>query len=106
MTYRLRNVAIAVGLALVAMLLTLFYVSNYRRTVQHQQQSPAHHVAQRAVGLLPLPGFAQLARQLPPAPLRPIPDQPADESDLFAGDAASPIDHHDSSVPESVSERK
>jgi hypothetical protein len=32
------------------------------RTMQHQKQSAAHHIAQRAVGLLPLPGFAQLAR--------------------------------------------
>jgi Flp pilus assembly protein CpaB len=45
MTYRLRNVAIAVGLALVAMLLTLFYVSNYRRTVQHQQATVQVYVA-------------------------------------------------------------
>src|SRR5450755_1697455 len=27
------------------------------RTIQHEQQSPAHHVAPRAVGLLPLPSF-------------------------------------------------
>jgi Flp pilus assembly protein CpaB len=45
MTYRLRNVAIAVGLALVAMLLTLFYVTNYRRTVQHQQATVQVYVA-------------------------------------------------------------
>lgn len=35
MTYRVRNIAIAVGLALVAMLLTLLYVTNYRKSVQH-----------------------------------------------------------------------
>jgi len=45
MTYRLRNVAIAVGLALVAMLLTLFYVTNYRRSVQHQQATVPVYVA-------------------------------------------------------------
>jgi Flp pilus assembly protein CpaB len=45
MTYRLRNVAIAVGLALVAMLLTLFYVTNYRRSVQHQQATVSVYVA-------------------------------------------------------------
>src|ERR1700724_1305877 len=45
MTYRLRNGAIAVGLALVAMLLTLFYVTNYRRTVQHQQATVQVYVA-------------------------------------------------------------
>ena len=34
MTYRIRNVLIAIGLALVAMMLTLFYVTNYKRSVQ------------------------------------------------------------------------
>jgi Flp pilus assembly protein CpaB len=45
MTYRIRNVAIAIGLALVAMLLTLFYVVNYRRTVQHSQATVQVYVA-------------------------------------------------------------
>ena len=34
MTYRIRNIVIAIGLALVAMMLTLFYVTNYKRSVQ------------------------------------------------------------------------
>ena len=55
MTYRLRNVAIAIGLALVAMLLTLFYVINYRRSVQHQQATvqvfvAAHNIAAGTTG--------------------------------------------------------
>src|SRR3979411_1741795 len=55
MTYRLRNVQIAFGLALVAMLLTLFYVINYRRSVQHQQATvqvyvAAHNIAQGTPG--------------------------------------------------------
>jgi Flp pilus assembly protein CpaB len=33
MTYRIRNIAIAVALALVAGLLTIFYVTNYKRSV-------------------------------------------------------------------------
>jgi Flp pilus assembly protein CpaB len=37
MTYRVRNIGIAVALALVAALLTTFYVSNYRRHVQREQ---------------------------------------------------------------------
>ena len=45
MTYRMRNVAIAVGLAFIAMLLTLLYVTNYRRAVQHQQQTVQVYVA-------------------------------------------------------------
>ena len=36
MTHRVRNIVLAVGLALVAMLLTLLYVKNVRRSVQAQ----------------------------------------------------------------------
>jgi Flp pilus assembly protein CpaB len=39
MTYQLRNVAIAVGLGLLAALLTTAYVTNYRKNVQHGQQN-------------------------------------------------------------------
>jgi Flp pilus assembly protein CpaB len=49
MTYRIRNVAIAIGLALVAMLLTLFYVVNYRRSVQHGQATVQVYVAKRNI---------------------------------------------------------
>jgi Flp pilus assembly protein CpaB len=49
MTYRIRNVAIAIGLALVAMLLTLFYVINYRRSVQHAQATVQVYVASRNI---------------------------------------------------------
>jgi pilus assembly protein CpaB len=35
MTYRIRNILIAIGLAVVAMLLVLLYVTNYKRSVQH-----------------------------------------------------------------------
>ena len=37
--------------------------------VEHQQQTATNHVAWRAVGLLPVPGFAQFLRQLAPAGL-------------------------------------
>ncbi|MBV8395126.1 MAG: hypothetical protein JO064_02545, partial [Actinobacteria bacterium] len=47
MTYRTRNIVIAVGLALVAMLITLFYVANYRRSVQSDQQTVKVFVAAR-----------------------------------------------------------
>jgi Flp pilus assembly protein CpaB len=33
MTYRIRNIAVAIGLALVAMMLTVLYVTNYKRSV-------------------------------------------------------------------------
>jgi hypothetical protein len=83
---------------------------NLARTMEHQQQSAAHHVAQRAVGLLPLPCFAELPRQLPAAQLRMISNQFPDEEDLFAGDVPAPVamcSHHlIRSVPEKVSERK
>jgi Flp pilus assembly protein CpaB len=45
MTYRIRNILIAVGLALVAMMLTLFYVTNYKRSVQHAAASVEVYVA-------------------------------------------------------------
>jgi Flp pilus assembly protein CpaB len=49
MTYRIRNVLLAVGLALVAMMLTLFYVTNYKRSVQRDASSVAVYVAARDV---------------------------------------------------------
>ena len=49
MTYRIRNVAVAIGLALVAMLLTLFYVINYRRSVEHGQATVQVYVAARNI---------------------------------------------------------
>ena len=39
-------------------------------SLQHQQQAPAHHIAQGAIGLLPLPGFTYSDRQLAAAFLR------------------------------------
>ena len=45
MTYRIRNILIAVGLALVAMMLTLFYVTNYKRTVQKSTTGVPVYVA-------------------------------------------------------------
>jgi Flp pilus assembly protein CpaB len=49
MTYRIRNIVIAVGLALMAMLLTLLYVTNYRKSVQHNAQTVRVYVAARDV---------------------------------------------------------
>ena len=51
MTYRIRNIFIAVGLALVALLLTLFYVSNYKRSVQHSTKGVAVYVATHDVAV-------------------------------------------------------
>lgn len=45
MTYRIRNILIAVGLALVAMMLTLFYVTNYKRSVQKSNSDVPVYVA-------------------------------------------------------------
>jgi Flp pilus assembly protein CpaB len=45
MTYRLRNIFVAVGLALVAVMLTLFYVTNYKRSVQKGASSVQVYVA-------------------------------------------------------------
>src|SRR5512133_1896987 len=49
MTYRIRNILIAVGLALVAMMLTLFYVTNYKRSVQKDASSVQVYVASRDI---------------------------------------------------------
>jgi Flp pilus assembly protein CpaB len=49
LAYRVRNIVIAVGLALVAMMLTLFYVTNYKRSVQHDAKSVQVYVAARDV---------------------------------------------------------
>jgi len=45
MSYRIRNIVIAVGLALLAMMLTLFYVTNYKRSVQKESSSVQVYVA-------------------------------------------------------------
>ena len=45
MTYRLRNIGIAIALAVVAALLVSFYVSNYRRTVQQGEEGVTVYVA-------------------------------------------------------------
>ena len=39
MTYQLRNVMMAIGLGLLAAVLTIVYVTNYRKHVQHGQQN-------------------------------------------------------------------
>lgn len=49
MTYRVRNIVIAVGLALVAMMLTLFYVTNYKRSVQQSESEVQVYVAAKDV---------------------------------------------------------
>jgi Flp pilus assembly protein CpaB len=45
MTYRIRNILVAVGLALVAMMLTLFYVTNVKRSVQKDASAVSVYVA-------------------------------------------------------------
>jgi len=49
MTYRIRNIVIAVGLALLAMMLTLFYVTSYKRSVQHGAAAVQVYVAARDI---------------------------------------------------------
>ena len=49
MTYRVRNIAVAVGLALIAMLLTTFYVANYKRHVQQAESTATGYVAKRDI---------------------------------------------------------
>jgi len=49
MTYRLRNMGIAIALALVAGLLTIFYVTNYKRSVVDAESDATVWVAARDV---------------------------------------------------------
>lgn len=49
MTYRLRNIAVAVGLALIAALLTTFYVANYKRHVQQSESTVKVWVAKKDI---------------------------------------------------------
>jgi Flp pilus assembly protein CpaB len=49
MTYRLRNIGIAVALALVAGLLTIFYVTNYKRDVRSAEENVTVYVATRDI---------------------------------------------------------
>jgi Flp pilus assembly protein CpaB len=49
MTYRVRNIAVAVGLALVAALLTTFYVANYKRHVRQAESTTTVYVAKRDI---------------------------------------------------------
>jgi pilus assembly protein CpaB len=51
MTYRLRNIGIAIALAVVAALLTTFYVTNYKRSVQHGEQKVPVYVASHDIAL-------------------------------------------------------
>jgi Flp pilus assembly protein CpaB len=45
MTHRLRNVVVAIGLAVVAMTITLMYVTNYRKSVQQSEAQVQVYVA-------------------------------------------------------------
>jgi Flp pilus assembly protein CpaB len=49
MTYRIRNIAVAVALALVAALLTTFYVANYKRHVRQSESTVTVYVAKRDI---------------------------------------------------------
>jgi Flp pilus assembly protein CpaB len=49
MTYRARNLFAAIGLAVLAALLVGFYVTNYKRTVQHSQQHVSVWVAAKDI---------------------------------------------------------
>lgn len=49
MTYRVKNVGIAVALALVAGLLTIFYVTNYKREVRNAESNVTVYVAARDI---------------------------------------------------------
>ena len=49
MTYRLRNIVLAVALAVLAALLVTFYVANYKQTVQENEKNVAVYVAAKRI---------------------------------------------------------
>lgn len=49
MTYRVRNIAVAVGLALLAAVLTTFYVTNYKRHVRNSENTVTVYTAKRDI---------------------------------------------------------
>ena len=49
MTYRLRNIVLAVALAVVAALLVTFYVANYKRSVQQSEKNVTVYVATKKI---------------------------------------------------------
>jgi Flp pilus assembly protein CpaB len=49
MTYRARSIVAAIGLAVIAALFVGFYVTNYKRSVQHSQQHVSVFVAARNI---------------------------------------------------------
>src|SRR5919201_6497842 len=49
MTYRARTIFAAIGLALLATLFVGFYVTNYKRSVEHSQQHVSVYVAARDI---------------------------------------------------------
>lgn len=49
MTYRIRNIGLALGLAVIAVLLVTFYVNNYRKNVQQGEETVTVYVAARDI---------------------------------------------------------
>jgi hypothetical protein len=78
--------------------------------VQQQQQTPAQLIAQRAVGLFPLPDFTQPVRQLPSAEIRIGIKERTKEGNVGNTNLSAAIPErstvHGSSVTEPDSERK
>src|ERR1017187_2576856 len=79
--------------------------------LQHQQQTPANHVAQCPVGLFPAQRLAQLPRQLPTAAVRMLSNELSQESNLLTVDRLPAIAprfrfRHNRSMPEMKAERK
>jgi Flp pilus assembly protein CpaB len=63
MTYRIRNIGIAIALAIVAALLTTFYVTNYKRNVQQGEAMVPVYVAAQNIDI-GTPGSELSSRKL------------------------------------------
>jgi hypothetical protein len=73
---------------------------NVTRPVQSQQQPPADHVAQRPVGLNPVPRRAQLPGERPPAGGGIGSDQLPDERDIGIRDLTTSVAQPDVHGPQ------
>ena len=63
MTYRVRNIVLAVALAALAALLVTFYVANYKKTVQSGEKNVTVFVATKEIAAGTSGGDAQVARR-------------------------------------------
>ncbi len=68
------------------------------QAIQSEHQPPADHIAQRAVGLNPVPCLAKLFGQPPSAVAGILRDQFIDKNDIFTGNDSAAISKHEHQI--------